>query len=130
MKKKWTRGTTYLVAATLLTACGGGGGGPSPAPDPAPPSSPPVMATAPAITTQPGNASVTVGGPATFTVAASGSDPLSYQWQKNGSAISGATGASYTTPAASTADNGTMFSVVVTNTAGSATSNNAQLTVT
>jgi hypothetical protein len=54
---------------------------------------------------------------------------LSYQWQKNGAPISGATGASYTTPAVMTADNGAVFAVVVTNSAGSVTSSNATLTV-
>jgi outer membrane protein assembly factor BamB len=130
MKNKWTRGTTYLVATALFTACGGGGGGGgNSTPDPAPPTSSGPSATAPAITTQPSNATVSVGATATFTVVASGTDPLSYQWQKNGTAITGATGASYTTPAVSSADDGEMFNVVVTNTAGSATSGSARLSV-
>ena len=41
--------------------------------------------------------------------------PLSYQWQKNGMDIVGATGASLTIPAAITADSGAPFSVVVSN---------------
>src|ERR1700722_7796125 len=49
---------------------------------------------APTITAQPANQTVTAGQTATFTVAATGTAPLSYQWQKNGSAISGATAAS------------------------------------
>lgn len=85
--------------------------------------------TAPTITTQPANATVNAGATATFSVVASGTGPLSYQWRKNGTAISGATAASYTTPATTTADSGATFSVVVTNSAGSATSNNATLTV-
>ena len=89
-----------------------------------------ASATAPAITTQPGAASVTVGQTATFTVAASGSAPLTYQWQKNGTAISGATLASYTTPAMVIGDNAATFRAVVTNSAGTATSNAAILTVT
>ena len=45
-----------------------------------------TVVNAPAITDQPNNATVTVGQPATFTVAASGSEPLSYKWQeRNGS---------------------------------------------
>jgi glucose dehydrogenase len=63
-------------------------------------------------------------------VTASGTDPLTYQWQKNGIAIQGAMSASYTTPAAQLADDGAMFAVVVTNSAGSATSNPARLSVT
>ena len=50
---------------------------------------------APSITTHPANQTVPAGGTATFTVAASGSPPLSYQWQRNGVDIPGATSASY-----------------------------------
>ena len=70
------------------------------------------------------------GGTATFTVTAGGTDPLSYQWQKGGTPIAGATAASYTTPAAAPADDGTLFSVVVTNSMGSVVSANATLSVT
>jgi hypothetical protein len=116
-----------LVSALLLTlaACGGGGGGGGTTTTPPPP----PAATAPAITTQPAAASAAIGTTATFTVVASGTAPLSYQWQKNGAAISGATAASYTTPAVVAGDNGASFVVVVTNSAGSATSNAAKLTV-
>jgi PKD repeat protein len=86
-------------------------------------------ATPPSITTQPASQTVTVGQTATFSVAASGTAPLSYQWQKNGVNISGATAASYTTPATTAADSGAKFKVVVTNSAGSVTSNEATLTV-
>ena len=84
---------------------------------------------APAITTQPVSQTVTAGQTATFSVVASGTAPLSYQWQKNGANIAGATGTSYTTPATATTDSGSTFDVVVSNTAGSATSNAATLTV-
>src|SRR6266568_3479289 len=84
---------------------------------------------APAITSQPGNQTVTAGQTATFTVAATGTAPLSYQWQKNGANITGATAAGYTTPATTTADSGSTFAVVVTNTAGTVTSASATLTV-
>jgi hypothetical protein len=84
---------------------------------------------APSITTQPASQTITAGQTATFSVTASGTAPLSYQWQKNGVAISGATSTSYTTPAETTSDNGAQFSVVVGNSAGSATSNSAVLTV-
>ena len=87
-------------------------------------------AVAPSITTQPANQTVTVGQTATFTVVAAGTAPLSYQWQKNGTAISGATAASYTTPATISSDNAAQFVVVVSNSAGSVTSNAATLTVT
>ena len=84
---------------------------------------------APAITTQPANQSVTVGQTATFSVTATGTAPLSYQWQKNSANISGATSASYTTPATAAADNGAKFDVIVSNAAGSQTSTGATLTV-
>ena len=54
--------------------------------------------TALSITSQPSSQTVTVGQTATFMVAATGSGTLTYQWKKNGTAISGATGSSYTTP--------------------------------
>lgn len=86
------------------------------------------------ITTQPQAQSVVEGQAATFSVVASGTAPLSYQWRRNGVPISGANAASYTTPVASvtggSANNGDLFSVVVSNAAGSATSSNASLTVT
>jgi hypothetical protein len=86
-------------------------------------------ATAPTITTQPANRSVTVGKPATFTVTASGAPKLTYQWRKNGTSVSGATSATYTTAATTTSDKGAQFTVVVKNSAGSVTSNPASLTV-
>jgi hypothetical protein len=85
---------------------------------------------APTITTQPLNQTVSTGQTATFSVAASGTAPLSYQWQKNSANISGATAASYTTPATTSADNGSAFKVLVSNSAGSIMSNSATLTVT
>ena len=87
-------------------------------------------AVAPAITTQPAAQTVTAGQTASFSVTASGTAPLSYQWRKNGTDISGATTSSYTTPAISSADNGAVFTVVVSNSAGTVTSNNATITVT
>src|SRR5690348_2042009 len=87
------------------------------------------VGTPPAITTQPVNQTLTAGQTATFSVVASGTAPLSYQWQKNGTNISGATASSYTTPATATSDSGSTFRVIVTNSAGTATSNAATLTV-
>src|SRR5215472_8029225 len=92
-------------------------------------SSPPPP-TSPAMTVQPANQTVTAGQSATFSVTATGTAPLSYQWQKNGTAISGATSATYTTPPTTSADNGAQFNVVVSNSAGTVTSTNATLTVT
>lgn len=84
----------------------------------------------PSISTQPSNVSVRAGSPASFSVTAAGTGPLSYQWRKNGSAIAGATAASYSIAAAANADNGAQFSVTISNSAGSVTSANATLTVT
>src|SRR5467141_2725551 len=84
---------------------------------------------APSITTQPASQTVTAGQTASFSVAATGTAPLAYQWQKNSVAISGATSSSYTTPATTTSDSGAQFTVVVSNAAGSVTSRAATLTV-
>ena len=83
----------------------------------------------PSITTQPSNQTVPQGQPATFSVVASGSATLTYQWQRNQVNIPGATSSSYTLPAAVFADDGAKFRVVVTNGFGSITSNEATLTV-
>ncbi|PYU50411.1 MAG: hypothetical protein DMG48_13930 [Acidobacteria bacterium] len=84
---------------------------------------------APTISTQPGNQTVVARQSATFAVTAGGTAPMSYQWQKNGASIAGATSASYTTPATTTTDNGSTFRVVVSNAAGTITSTAATLTV-
>lgn len=90
--------------------------------------------TTPTIDTPPTNQSVTAGNTATFTVAASGEN-LSYQWQQstdNGQSwtdISGANAATYTTAATTTSMNGYQYRCVVSNSAGSVTSNAATLTV-
>ena len=85
--------------------------------------------TAPTITTQPQNQTVVAGQSATFAVSAGGTAPLSYQWQKNGVNIAGATSANYATPATATTDNGLAFRVLVSNAGGTATSSAATLTV-
>lgn len=88
-----------------------------------------VSSTPPTITSQPMNRAVRVGQTAKFSVVATGTAPLAYQWRKNGVEISGANAATYITPSTTTGDNGALFSVVVTNVAGSAASDNAVLTV-
>ncbi|WP_236676234.1 PQQ-dependent sugar dehydrogenase [Chryseolinea lacunae] len=84
--------------------------------------------TVPAIVTQPANQTVAAGQPATFSVTATGTAPLAYQWQKNNVNISGATAASFTLASAQPADAGS-YRVVVSNAAGSASSAAATLTV-
>jgi len=89
----------------------------------------PQVPTPPAITAHPASTSVGVGISASFSVGASGTPPLAYQWLRDGSAIAGATSATYTTPPTLQSDNGAVFSVRVTNAHGSVTSNGATLTV-
>lgn len=125
---RWTAWMAGILVFQFVAACSGGTPSASPAASkPTSPVSP--AAVAPGITAQPQSATVTAGQTATFTVTATGTPPLVYQWSKGGIAISGAIAAGYTTPATSLADNGTMFSVVVTNSAGSAASKQALLTV-
>lgn len=83
---------------------------------------------APAITTQPQSLSVPQGQTATFSIVATANPAPTYQWRKNAVNITGATAASYSIANVQPADSG-LYSVVVTNTAGSATSSNAKLTV-
>jgi glucose/arabinose dehydrogenase len=85
---------------------------------------------APTITQHPASQTVPVGQPATFTVSASGTPPLGYQWQRNRVNIGGATSSSYTIAAVSAADNGALFRCIVSNAAGTAISSEATLTVT
>ena len=110
-------GASTTVTLTVSSAGGGGGGGGG------------GGATAPTITTQPSSLSVTAGSSATFTVAASGTSPFTYQWSKGGVAITGATSASYTIAATQITDSGN-YAVLVSNSGGSATSTSATLTVT
>jgi glucose/arabinose dehydrogenase len=83
----------------------------------------------PSITQHPQSRTVNTGASVTFTVQASGTGTLRYQWQRNDAEISGATADSYTIPAVGAADNGARFKVVVSNDYGSVTSNEATLTV-
>jgi glucose/arabinose dehydrogenase len=84
----------------------------------------------PRVTTHPSDQTVPVGGSATFSVTASGTAPLQYQWQRTGVDIPGATGTSYTLANVSLGDDGATFGAVVSNSFGTATSNTATLHVT
>ena len=88
-----------------------------------------AVLTAPTIAVGPQSLTVTSGQPLILYVTANGSAPLAYQWQLNGKAITGATSASYTSPATSTANTGGLYTVVVSNAQGSVTSAAATLTV-
>jgi hypothetical protein len=80
-----------------------------------------------AITTPPTGQTVALGTSATFSVAAQGA--RAYQWRRDGIAIPGATGTSYTTPPIQGADSGSLYDVVVSGPCASATSAPAVLTV-
>jgi Immunoglobulin domain len=107
--------TVFVAAGIVGCASNGSGGSTGP--------------TRPSITVQPADEAVNLGQSATFSVNATGSAPLTYQWRKNGANISGATATTYSTPNTTAADNGTSFDVVVANPAGSVASAVAKLTV-
>lgn len=83
---------------------------------------------APNVTTQPAAQAVILGEPFTLSVVADGTPPLSYQWRRNNTAINGATEATFTVPATAAGDAGD-YTVVVSNSAGSKTSNVATVTI-
>lgn len=87
---------------------------------------PPIL---PSITQQPANRATRLGRSASFRVSATGTDPLTYQWRKDGVDIPGATNDSYRTPSTTLEDDGAHFSVVVGNRAGRAVSRDAILTI-
>ena len=87
-----------------------------------------VAAVAPSFTTQVAAQTITAGQTATFSVTATGTAPLIYQWKKGGTVIPGATTSRYTTPVMSYAGNGKEYSVEVSNSADTVTSS-ATLTV-
>jgi beta-galactosidase len=123
IRSQFTTGTVTITA----TSAGLGTGTASYTIHPVAQSTP--AATTPSIIAQPVSTAVTVGQPAHFSVTASGASPLTFQWSENGSPISGATGTTLDTAPTTNADNNAAFSVVVSNSLGKITSNNAMLTV-
>jgi len=115
-RKPLTAGFAALL--TALAGCAGSAGTKNP-----------NGGAAPAITSQPASQTVAPGQAAIFSVTATGTPPPTYQWQKNGANITGATSSSYTTPPTTAADSGEQFSVVASNSLGNVTSNAATLTV-
>ena len=109
-----------VCIALFLAGCGGQSGT----------TLPPNQAVA--ITVQPLSQTLPIGETATFTVTATGTAPLSYQWSENGVGIAGATGTSYTTPAVALGNGGSTsigsFQVKVSNATSSVVSNDAALT--
>lgn len=80
----------------------------------------------PFITTQPVDQKVLNGEPAEFSVVASGDSPLTYQWFKNSTDITGANSPVYSVPSVGASDLGSYY-VLISNPAGSITSSNASL---
>lgn len=88
------------------------------------------IVTAPSISSQPQNQSAAIGEAAQFSVAATGTPPLNYQWYFNtNTPVAGATNASHLISNVSSNDAGS-YQVVVANSAGSVTSIVATLTIT
>jgi hypothetical protein len=121
---------SLCLSSILVAGCGDGG-----SPTPEPPTTPTTPTTvSPSITTQPANQVVTEPAVATFSVLAAGTPTPTYQWEfsTNGStynAIGGANSNSYTTGATALNESGYRFRVVITNSAGSVTSDPGILTV-
>jgi len=112
--------SALFTISALSSGCGSGKG----------PALPVITPVAPSIASQPANQSTPMGLPATFSVGVSGY-PLTYQWMKNGVPIPGAvSSSSYTTPAVTFEDNGAEYTLTISNSLGSVTSNPASLIVT
>lgn len=88
-----------------------------------------VNPVAPTITTQPLSRTIYQGSNVLFTVAATGSEPFSYQWKFNNADILNATNSSYTRPNVQLSDSGN-YQVIVSNSVGFTPSSVAVLTVT
>ncbi|WMJ70182.1 discoidin domain-containing protein [Stenotrophomonas sp. 24(2023)] len=84
---------------------------------------------APQVTVQPAGLTATVGTSAHFAVGASGTDPLTYVWFRNRTQVQSSASPFYDTPVLTLDDNGSQFYVVVSNSAGTVTSQEVTLTV-
>ncbi|MBK9796458.1 MAG: immunoglobulin domain-containing protein [Holophagaceae bacterium] len=112
---------SFILLLCLYWACGGGHGDMPPVADQKPPT----------ITAHPASLTVMVGDPATFTVTATGTGPISYQWLRDGNGINGAPATpSYTLAVTTEADNGAKIWASVSNFYGHVESDPATLTVT
>jgi len=149
-RRRFLQAGTATAWSLLVSACSSGGGDaavapapdpqpepepgpdpepePEPEPDPEPEPEPGPEPDPPTITSQPADQAVDAGDDAVFSVSAEG-DNLSYQWQRNGTDIDGATGPVYTLSGAGFADDGAWFAVVISNEGGTVTSDAATLSV-
>jgi alpha-tubulin suppressor-like RCC1 family protein len=109
--RAWVRGLAAVLLLPLAGCLGSDG------------------ADAPTIFQQPRDRSAFENQTGYFDVGVKGATPLSYQWRRNGVAIAGATGPTYTTPPLTAADDGARYSITVTNAKGTVTSADAVLTV-
>src|SRR4029453_6404105 len=109
---------SVAVLMSFTLSCGGGSSGPG--------SPPPV---APRIIRQPQDQSTSLSQGAEFKVIVSGTAPLNFQLNKDGTPNRGATSDSYTTPPVAVGDSGSTYSVTVTNSVSSVTSRQATLPV-
>lgn len=138
----WTQATAFshILTTTSIGLWAGNAGSPSPAftaltdfffntASPVVPEDPVAPLVAPSVAREPADQSVDIGQPAVFSVAASGTAPMSYQWQKNGTDIPGATDSSYTTPAIAEGDDGSLYRCIIANAVSSDTSTSATLWV-
>ena len=103
--------SSFLCSLTISMLAGCGGGIP------------------PTISASPKNQTVIAGQTASFSVTATGTGSLSYQWYRNGELVSGADSPTYAIAETSASDDGAVFTATVSNSSGSATSESALLTV-
>lgn len=87
-----------------------------------------VVSAPPRITSAPTSVTVGVGSPVTLTVAAVGTEPITYQWQRNGTPVSGATSATFQIPSADVSQAGA-YRVLVGNELGTVLSEPATVSV-
>jgi beta-galactosidase len=118
-RRRLLKAIGILSAPFGLSACGGGGSSPSSS----------SSAAAPRITVAPADQSVIVGQTATFSVTATGTEPLNYQWARNSAVITGATSRLFSVAPTSISENGDIFTVTVGNSIGTAVSDPALLLV-
>ncbi len=109
-------GSLAIIFSTIVFGVGGCGGGSTSVSDSG-------TGTRVTISTQPASQTVAAGQSATFSVVATGTAPMTYQWRKNGVNIVGRNVELLHDAGCGCADNAAKFIVVVSNSVGSATSN-------